>query len=235
VREEFPAARGFRAGADRATCCPSPLPPGRPWSFWRCGRPMSVPSACTRRLGFSGRWASGRGLLPDTGRPRGCPGPCGARWARSERQRCPAGQGRCPPSTRRILRRRTFAIISHPDAGKTTLTEKKLLLFGGAIQMAGTRQGGARPTRHANLRLDAPLSSSAGISITSSGDAVSLRGVHRQSAGHSGARGFLRGTLTALLTAVGLGADGDRPAPRVSSSATVRPDGGLPACATRRS
>ena len=35
-----------------------------------------------------------------------------------------------------IKRRRTFAIISHPDAGKTTLTEK-LLLFGGAIQMAG--------------------------------------------------------------------------------------------------
>jgi peptide chain release factor 3 len=33
-------------------------------------------------------------------------------------------------------RRRTFAIISHPDAGKTTLTEK-LLLFGGAIQLAG--------------------------------------------------------------------------------------------------
>ncbi|MEM7510500.1 MAG: GTP-binding protein, partial [Bacteroidota bacterium] len=35
-----------------------------------------------------------------------------------------------------IARRRTFAIISHPDAGKTTLTEK-LLLFGGAIQVAG--------------------------------------------------------------------------------------------------
>lgn len=35
-----------------------------------------------------------------------------------------------------ISRRRTFAIISHPDAGKTTLTEK-LLLFGGAIQTAG--------------------------------------------------------------------------------------------------
>ena len=35
-----------------------------------------------------------------------------------------------------IARRRTFAIISHPDAGKTTLTEK-FLLFGGAIQMAG--------------------------------------------------------------------------------------------------
>lgn len=35
-----------------------------------------------------------------------------------------------------IERRRTFAIISHPDAGKTTLTEK-LLLFGGAIHVAG--------------------------------------------------------------------------------------------------
>ena len=35
-----------------------------------------------------------------------------------------------------IRRRRTFAIISHPDAGKTTLTEK-LLLYGGAIHLAG--------------------------------------------------------------------------------------------------
>ena len=41
------------------------------------------------------------------------------------------------PLARDVARRRTFAIISHPDAGKTTLTEK-LLLFGGAIQMAGT-------------------------------------------------------------------------------------------------
>lgn len=39
-----------------------------------------------------------------------------------------------------IQNRRTFAIISHPDAGKTTLTEK-LLLFGGAIQVAGTVKG----------------------------------------------------------------------------------------------
>lgn len=38
---------------------------------------------------------------------------------------------------KQILKRRTFAIISHPDAGKTTLTEK-LLLYGGAIQMAGS-------------------------------------------------------------------------------------------------
>src|SRR3982750_2920432 len=41
-----------------------------------------------------------------------------------------------PSLTDEIARRRTFAIISHPDAGKTTLTEK-LLLFGGAIQLAG--------------------------------------------------------------------------------------------------
>ncbi|MGD2139217.1 MAG: peptide chain release factor 3 [Burkholderiales bacterium] len=41
------------------------------------------------------------------------------------------------PITPEVARRRTFAIISHPDAGKTTLTEK-LLLYGGAIQAAGT-------------------------------------------------------------------------------------------------
>ena len=39
--------------------------------------------------------------------------------------------------TREIARRRTFAIISHPDAGKTTLTEK-FLLYGGAVQLAGS-------------------------------------------------------------------------------------------------
>ena len=44
-------------------------------------------------------------------------------------------------------KRRTFAIISHPDAGKTTLTEK-LLLFGGAIQLAGSVKG-KKASRHA--------------------------------------------------------------------------------------
>ena len=66
---------------------------------------------------------------------------------------------------REILRRRTFAIISHPDAGKTTLTEK-LLLFGGAIQMAGTVKG-RKAARHATsdwMRLEQQR----GISITSS-------------------------------------------------------------------
>ena len=50
-----------------------------------------------------------------------------------------------------IARRRTFAIISHPDAGKTTLTEK-LLLFGGAIQLAGAVQ--ARKGERAATRSD---------------------------------------------------------------------------------
>jgi peptide chain release factor 3 len=64
-----------------------------------------------------------------------------------------------------IERRRTFAIISHPDAGKTTLTEK-LLLFGGAIQMAGTVKG-RKAARHATsdwMRLEQQR----GISVTSS-------------------------------------------------------------------
>ena len=51
-------------------------------------------------------------------------------------QAAPAQTGD-PTLARDVKKRRTFAIISHPDAGKTTLTEK-LLLFGGAIQMAGT-------------------------------------------------------------------------------------------------
>ncbi len=50
--------------------------------------------------------------------------------------RAPEGTPASSPFATEVARRRTFAIISHPDAGKTTLTEK-LLLFGGAIQLAG--------------------------------------------------------------------------------------------------
>ena len=46
-----------------------------------------------------------------------------------------------------IERRRTFAIISHPGAGKTTLTEK-LLLYGGAINQAGSVKGKQRSEEH---------------------------------------------------------------------------------------
>ncbi len=62
-------------------------------------------------------------------------------------------------------RRRTFAIVSHPDAGKTTLTEK-LLLFGGAIQMAGSVKS-RKAARHATSDWMA-LEKERGISVTSS-------------------------------------------------------------------
>ncbi|BCX82579.1 peptide chain release factor 3 [Methylomarinovum caldicuralii] len=64
-----------------------------------------------------------------------------------------------------IAKRRTFAIISHPDAGKTTLTEK-LLLFGGAIQMAGAIKG-RKAARHATSDWMA-LEKQRGISVTTS-------------------------------------------------------------------
>lgn len=64
-----------------------------------------------------------------------------------------------------IERRRTFGIISHPDAGKTTLTEK-LLLFGGAIQMAGAVKA-RKASRHA-LSDWMAIEKERGISVTSS-------------------------------------------------------------------
>jgi peptide chain release factor 3 len=64
-----------------------------------------------------------------------------------------------------ITRRRTFAIISHPDAGKTTLTEK-LLLFGGAIQQAGTVKA-RKSARHATSDW-MEIEKQRGISVTSS-------------------------------------------------------------------
>lgn len=66
---------------------------------------------------------------------------------------------------RDVARRRTFAIISHPDAGKTTLTEK-LLLFGGAIQMAGTVKA-RKSSRHATSDW-MEVEKQRGISVTSS-------------------------------------------------------------------
>ena len=66
---------------------------------------------------------------------------------------------------REIERRRTFAIISHPDAGKTTLTEK-LLLFGGAVRLAGTVKG-RKAARHATSDW-MELEKQRGISVTSS-------------------------------------------------------------------
>ncbi|MDQ6829805.1 MAG: peptide chain release factor 3 [Gemmatimonadota bacterium] len=64
-----------------------------------------------------------------------------------------------------IARRRTFAIISHPDAGKTTLTEK-LLLYGGAIHLAGSVKA-RRAQRHATSDW-MKMEQERGISVTSS-------------------------------------------------------------------
>ena len=67
--------------------------------------------------------------------------------------------------TNEILKRRTFAIISHPDAGKTTLTEK-FLLYGGAINLAGSVKGKAT-ARHA-VSDWMEIEKERGISVTSS-------------------------------------------------------------------
>ncbi|MEE9455153.1 MAG: peptide chain release factor 3 [Paracoccaceae bacterium] len=71
-----------------------------------------------------------------------------------------------------ITRRRTFAIISHPDAGKTTLTEK-FLLFGGAIQMAGQvrAKGNARRSRSDFMQMEKDR----GISVSASAMSFEFR------------------------------------------------------------
>jgi len=68
------------------------------------------------------------------------------------------------PLTREIARRRTFAIVSHPDAGKTTLTEK-FLLYGGAVQLAGSVT--ARKDQRATTSDWMALERQRGISISS--------------------------------------------------------------------
>lgn len=69
------------------------------------------------------------------------------------------------PLSAEVARRRTFAIISHPDAGKTTMTEK-LLLYGGAIHLAGTVKA-RKASRHATSDW-MEIEKQRGISVTSS-------------------------------------------------------------------
>ncbi|HSG60220.1 MAG TPA: GTP-binding protein, partial [Pseudomonadales bacterium] len=63
-----------------------------------------------------------------------------------------------------VTKRRTFAIISHPDAGKTTMTEK-LLLFGNLIQLAGSDKGKKGPHATSDWMT---MEQERGISVTSS-------------------------------------------------------------------
>ena len=69
------------------------------------------------------------------------------------------------PYLQEVAKRRTFAIISHPDAGKTTITEK-VLLFGQAIQTAGTVKGRGS-SQHAKSDW-MEMEKQRGISITTS-------------------------------------------------------------------
>ena len=101
-----------------------------------------------------------------------------------------------------IARRRTFAIISHPDAGKTTLTEK-FLLFGGAIQMAGQvrAKGEARRTRSDFMQMEKDR----GISVSASAmsfDFKKFRFNLVDTPGHSDFSEDTYRTLTAVDAAV---------------------------------
>jgi len=101
-----------------------------------------------------------------------------------------------------IARRRTFAIISHPDAGKTTLTEK-FLLYGGAIQMAGQvrAKGEARRTRSDYMKMEQER----GISVSASAmsfDYESFRFNLVDTPGHADFSEDTYRTLTAVDAAV---------------------------------
>ena len=74
------------------------------------------------------------------------------------------GQARTSDIAREVARRRTFAIISHPDAGKTTLTEK-FLLYGGAVQLAGSVT--ARKDQRATTSDWMEMEKQRGISVSS--------------------------------------------------------------------
>ena len=85
-----------------------------------------------------------------------------------------------------IRRRRTFAIISHPDAGKTTLTEK-LLLFGGAIHVAGAVKSNKIKKGATSDFME--IERQRGISVATSGTGVEFKNQH---SGYAGARRFRR-------------------------------------------
>jgi peptide chain release factor 3 len=99
---------------------------------------------------------------------------------------------------REVARRRTFAIISHPDAGKTTLTEK-LLLYAGAIELAGAVRG-RKARRHATSDWMA-LEQERGISITAAALEFELDGRRMSLLDTPGHKDFSEDTYRALVAA----------------------------------
>src|SRR5712672_838727 len=99
---------------------------------------------------------------------------------------------------REVSRRRTFAIISHPDAGKTTLTEK-LLLYAGAIELAGAVRG-RKDRRHATSDW-MELEQQRGISITSAALEFELQGRRVSLLDTPGHEDFSEDTYRALIAA----------------------------------
>ena len=102
---------------------------------------------------------------------------------------------------REVARRRTFAIISHPDAGKTTLTEK-LLLYAGAIELAGAVRG--RAGRRAATSDWMELEQQRGISITSAALEFELQGKRMSIIDTPGHNDFSEDTYRALIAADGV-------------------------------
>ncbi|MBN1776991.1 MAG: peptide chain release factor 3 [Clostridiales bacterium] len=107
-----------------------------------------------------------------------------------------------PATTRahqeKIDKRRTFAIISHPDAGKTTLTEK-LLLYGGAIRQAGSVKA-RKAERHATSDW-MEIEKQRGISVTTSAMQFSFRGYHINILDTPGHQDFSEDTYRVLVAA----------------------------------
>src|SRR5205085_9961689 len=97
-----------------------------------------------------------------------------------------------------VARRRTFAIISHPDAGKTTLTEK-LLLYAGAIELAGAVRG-RRDRKKATSDWMA-LEQERGISITAAALEFELEGRRMSIIDTPGHKDFSEDTYRALIAA----------------------------------
>jgi peptide chain release factor 3 len=97
-----------------------------------------------------------------------------------------------------VRTRRTFAIISHPDAGKTTLTEK-LLLYGGAIHLAGSVKS-RRAARHATSDW-MKLEQERGISVTSSVMQFMYEGYHINLLDTPGHEDFSEDTYRTLVAA----------------------------------